>query len=535
MQAIRDIGLHHSLEFAAVSSVYTFHGGRLYSTPSSKADVHAAPWLSLQDKRTVSLFLANAQLAAAGGSSDLFQAPHFKAALEDFGLHASVQVRGDSSDATRRLPRPHVWLQTAPRFILDFRQLSYTSRAPCAHHPVPHHPATRDRRRLTARLRPLAPHASHNRAGVPSPTNAAHPDGTTCLQEGLLYSVYQAESHISRETPLAGADVLQAMVKYMSQSGAYVVGQAPYIESRYGSGDVAQAFIRQACVYGAAVALGTPVSHILVSDGAVHGVRTASGHTIRCSSLFASAAYLRGFADGDLAGASPTDAPDGAAGSGQVCCEEEAAEAEEAAVRGGAMARGIAVLRHAVLPYLTNCQIVFPPGTCGNKHTVTAWHCHHTLAVCPAPSVVLHLSLPHAAGEESLRALRACVRELLKTPDDSAANATASSVDGDVKADTAEPGEGAAVSDEDPLLAECYYIQDLSGGDRLKACAGVVCCPAVGRDWTLDKSLLISERLFKKAFPDDVFLTNTTPVTAHAGEDEEIDPLDAALKDLGLE
>lgn len=91
-QAIRDIGLHHSLEFAAVSSVFTWHDGRLYSTPSSKADAHAAAWLSLEDRRTLTLFLANAQHAAAGGSSDLFQSTHFKAALEDFGLHASVQV-----------------------------------------------------------------------------------------------------------------------------------------------------------------------------------------------------------------------------------------------------------------------------------------------------------------------------------------------------------------------------------------------------------------------------------------------------------
>ena len=356
------------------------------------------------------------------------------------------------------------------------------------------------------------------------------------MQEGLIYSVFQAESKVSRDTPLAGEDVLQSMIKYMSQSGTYVAGQAPYIESRYGCGDVAQAFIRQACVYGGAVALGTPISDILISDGAAYGVRTASGHTIRCSTLFASPAYLRGFGTADSAAqaAGTTAESDAGAVEGVNMADEEVdeealAEAEEAAARGGAMARGIVVLRRAVLPHLTNCQIVFPPEACGNEHAVTVWHCHHTLAVCPAPLVVLHVSMPHATGEASLPSLRACVAALLKTPDDSAGQ------DDEASAGQAEVGESGGGSEEDPILVQCYYVQDLSGGDGLKLCRGAVCCPSPGRDWTLDKSLLLGERLFKKAFPDDVFLTKTPAVAAPAAEEEDIDPLDAALKDLGLD
>eukprot|EP00892_Ulva_mutabilis_P004083 jgi/Ulvmu1/2046/UM120_0042.1 len=439
-QAIRDIGLHHSLEFSAVSSVFTWHRGRLYSTPCSKADVHRAPWLSQQHRRTLSLFLANAQHAAAGGSSNLFQATHFKAALEDFGLHPSVQ-------------------------------------------------------------------------------------------EGLLYSVFQAEDAVGRDTPLAGSVVLEAMVKFMSQSGAYVAGQAPYIESRYGCCEVAQAFARHACVHGGGIALGVPVSDILVREGAVRGVKTATGHVIRCSALFASPGYLGGFAQ-TATGANMRGRSQGDAGRAGVDenAEEAAAEAEEVCRRGVSVARGIVALRRPVLAHLTNCQIVFPPGACGNEHTVNVWHCHHTLGTCPAPGALLHLSMPRAEGEAALQALRACAAALLRVPDDSGATAVGSggelgAVEGPVAAEA-----------DDAVMAECYYLQDLSGGDALELCEGAVCCPPAGREWTLDASLLLAERLFKKVFPDDVFLTKTPPVTAHPMKgEEEVDPLDAALKELGLD
>lgn len=350
------------------------------------------------------------------------------------------------------------------------------------------------------------------------------------MQEGLLYSVFQAEETVSRDTPLGGEAVLQAMIKYMAQSGAYVTGQAPYIESRYGCGEVAQAFIRHACVYGGAVALGTPVSDIFVREGTVHGVKTVSGQVIRCSALFASPAYLSGFAMPAPDPVRDGGEPHAGGPTAEHRSEKQSAEADEARRRGKAMARGIVVLREPVLPHLTNCQVVFPPGACGNEHTVTVWHCLHTLGICPTPGALLHLSMPRAAGDEALQALRACVAELLKVPDDSGG-----------KPRRLEEGRGPDAAagwsggDENPILVECYYLQDLSGGDAVNLCKGAICCQPVGRGWTLDSSLLLAERLFKEVYPDEVFLTKIPPATALPVPDEDVDPLDAALKDLGLE
>ena len=50
-----------------------------------------------------------------------------------------------------------------------------------------------------------------------------HADGHGCgIQDGILYSVYSAETKITSTTAVDGSKVLEAMVKYMSQSGVYV-------------------------------------------------------------------------------------------------------------------------------------------------------------------------------------------------------------------------------------------------------------------------------------------------------------------------
>ena len=84
------------------------------------------------------------------------------------------------------------------------------------------------------------------------------------MQDGLLYSVYGADSRVTSTTAVEGATVLEAMVKYMAQSGVYVAGQAPFIELHYGCGEVAQAFVRNCCVHGGQIALGVQVSSCLL-------------------------------------------------------------------------------------------------------------------------------------------------------------------------------------------------------------------------------------------------------------------------------
>jgi hypothetical protein len=64
----------------------------------------------------------------------------------------------------------------------------------------------------------------------------------------------------------------------------------------------------------------------------------------------------------------------------------------------------------------------------------------------------------------------------------------------------------------------------------------VVCCGGGSADSTMDDSLLRAEALFKRLFPDDIFLTKAAPVTgaASATEEQDGDDLEAALKALGL-
>lgn len=102
VQGIRDIGLHNYLEFSAVTSALTLHQGRLCGIPASRADVHAASWLSAEGKRNLNLFLSTAQQAAAGSVSEIFQSSHFKAAMDEFGLPESVQVRFGTSSIPSR-------------------------------------------------------------------------------------------------------------------------------------------------------------------------------------------------------------------------------------------------------------------------------------------------------------------------------------------------------------------------------------------------------------------------------------------------
>jgi RAB protein geranylgeranyltransferase component A len=112
------------------------------------------------------------------------------------------------------------------------------------------------------------------------------------MHDAVLYGVLQCESAVDNDSELPGAAALAAILRYMSQAGAYVTGQAPFIEPCYGSGEVAQAAIRACCVHGGVAALGTSADALLSVVGEVTGVQLACGHVVRCKAVAVSAAVL---------------------------------------------------------------------------------------------------------------------------------------------------------------------------------------------------------------------------------------------------
>jgi RAB protein geranylgeranyltransferase component A len=114
------------------------------------------------------------------------------------------------------------------------------------------------------------------------------------MQDALLYGVLQCQSVVHSDTELPGASALAVILRYMSQASAYVVGQAPFIEPCYGSGEIAQAAIRACCVHGGIAALDCKAQALLSEGDEVKGVCLAGGHVVRCKAVAVSAAMLCG-------------------------------------------------------------------------------------------------------------------------------------------------------------------------------------------------------------------------------------------------
>ena len=354
--------------------------------------------------------------------------------------------------------------------------------------------------------------------------------------------MYGADSRVTSTTAVEGATVLEAMVKYMAQSGVYVVGQAPFIELHYGAGEVAQAFVRNCCVHGGQIALGVQVSSVLVQHGAVAGIRLADGHTVSCSALVGSFGYVSQLHN---------------------CVVEDTAVSEKSAEDvgdqqrsvGGAMggkgvSRGIVGLTRSVLDHLTNCKIVIPPGECGNAHTVTVWQCHDTLHSCPKGSVLLYLSVNVTDDPSATDTLEQCVVALLSARTKLEASKSSineasggSEPENSVEESTMHSNEAqgqhatpATIQEWPEVTFSCFFMQPLPDAAQLKLPASIVCCGDAGTSTEMDSGFLEAEEIFARLFPDVVFLTKAPAVGVEANkEDEEQgDDLDNALKALGL-
>jgi hypothetical protein len=184
------------------------------------------------------------------------------------------------------------------------------------------------------------------------------------VQDALLYAVLQLHHAPSSEQPLSGQAALAAIAAYMSQAGAYVDGQAPFIECCHGSGEIAQAAIRACCVHGGACALAMLPEALLVADGHVTGVQMPNGHVVRCSAV----AITDSVCVETCAGAVNPEVDD------------SAAYQPESRVRR--TARAVALLDQPILPESGNVQFVLPPGACGNDSTIFAWQQAPSSQVC---------------------------------------------------------------------------------------------------------------------------------------------------------
>jgi GDP dissociation inhibitor len=375
------------------------------------------------------------------------------------------------------------------------------------------------------------------------------------MQEGVLYSVYGADTKVTGTTPLDGATVLEAMVKYMAQSGVYVAGQAPFIELHYGAGEVAQSFVRNCCVHGGQIALGVHVSSIILQDGAVSGMKLDGGHTVLCKALAGSYGYVSQLQECTVNKVSESNK------CSKHCGEDRSSDASSGGI--SCVARAIVAVSRPLLQLLTNCKIVIPPGECGNAHKVTVWQCHHTLHTCPEASVLLYLSMNavDAPAGETKHILENCILALLaaetKTESSGAsqgeestvAKGTADSGDarvctspGDEEASAMPSPEAAAskppttVQECPEVMFACLFTQELPDTAQLQLPSGVACCSEVGASTEMDSSFLEAEETFTKLFPNVVFLTKAPAVGAETTKEceEQGDDLDTALKALGL-
>jgi hypothetical protein len=92
VQAMRSAGIHQYADFAAVTSAHVWYPGSTQRVPASIADVHALQGLSALEKRSLWLFMQQAEQAATGKNVLLKESDCFVAALESFGLPGRIQV-----------------------------------------------------------------------------------------------------------------------------------------------------------------------------------------------------------------------------------------------------------------------------------------------------------------------------------------------------------------------------------------------------------------------------------------------------------
>jgi hypothetical protein len=288
----------------------------------------------------------------------------------------------------------------------------------------------------------------------------------------------------------------------MAQSGAYIAGQAPFIEAQYGASEVAQAFVRNACVHGASVALATPPQAAMLRGGRVTGVRLGR-HTVACGAVAGSFRYLG--------------------------CLQRSAEGSPRGAGTTRVARAIVVLTRPLLPHLTNCRVVVPPRECGNAFAVVAWQCHSSLHVCPPGAVLLHLAGRCAERQTARACLEPCILALAAAqgrteqgshgPNDCADASPAASLEERSAQAAAAPPAASSRIHPDVALA-LFYTQVAHSEAATGLPENVVCCGGGSADSTMDDSLLRAEALFTGA--------------ASATEEQDGDDLEAALKALGL-
>jgi GDP dissociation inhibitor len=357
------------------------------------------------------------------------------------------------------------------------------------------------------------------------------------LQDALLYAVIDCQQHVETDTPLPGAAALDAMASYFAQSGAYVEGQAPYIECLYGGSEVAQGFVRACCVHGGMVALQRqPECIVLDREGNATAVRFADGQAVQLKHMVVSDGLLVTAAQPERLKRQP-DAGDPATGpdSPRDSVSQGGSPAAQlsAEQRVRAVARAVAVLDRPLLGQSDNLRMVIPPGKCGTDAAVNVWQCSSGLRVCAAGQVVLYMSTPDTAGDGEA-GLRACLAALVP---DIGGHATRSIASADQQAEIcAESGTAVAPGCQPGqlpphVLLSCFFRQALAVHDECSLPGNVARCSLPGAAVTMDAQVEEAAATFASLFPSEPFLA---PKEAAGHAVDELDPLDVALQDLGL-
>jgi GDP dissociation inhibitor len=347
---------------------------------------------------------------------------------------------------------------------------------------------------------------------------------------------------------LPGRVALDALASYSAESGAYVEGQAPYIECTYGSSEVAQGFVRACCVHGGLVALQQQPSFVLLdAERNAAAVSFSDGRTVRLKKLLLSDGLLGSGARVALA-RSADNSPACPAGPLPATCADANEHSGLFANTGDAASglaspaqpllavmRGIVVLDRPLLGQAENVRLVVPPGVCGNPASVNIWHCSSGLRMCPPGQVIMHLSTPLTSDVKD-GGLRACVNALTCGSMERTADASESLPSGHQAGLDGQPGpcdtEATPATQSQPrILLACFFRQAVATHMEGEVPANMAKCSLPGADVTMDAHAHQAADIFAALFPGEPFLV---PKEQAEHDDEKLDALDAALNDLGL-
>lgn len=309
----------------------------------------------------------------------------------------------------------------------------------------------------------------------------------------ILYAIamadYDQESPEHRKNLVKTKDGIESLALYHSSVGRFANVPGALIYPIYGQGELPQAFCRAAAVKGALYVLRMPVSAVLLDKESkkYKGLSLSSGQKVFSNQLVTGPSFTLTL---------PSD------------LDFKKEMSEESIVRDvkGQVARAVCITRGSIISGLSNLLVVCPPRSLYPKQvtSVRVLQLSSNVAACPSSLYVLYLSVLCDDAAQGKESLHAAVNALLICS-------------------TSERRENSAVLQHETieegtptLLWSAMYIQQLTkvSSDDISF------CPMPDGKLDYRDIMESTEKLFRKIYPDEEFLPETSSPENMADEME---------------